>query len=162
MFHSTASHGGFKLDAMRNAAFPTALRLAGGWYEEDGDWARVAAGFPALFTDREKASADRTLRYWEPDAWEAIHERLLERHESFTRARQCFLAEHAADWVVISAVRSDRFPGQVETLASLGGLRGQGVERRFLVPCGEYAPGRHGFVIDPGRHKALPDDRGGA
>ena len=156
VFHSTASHGGFKLDRARNAALHTALRIVGGWYEEDGDWARVAASYPDLFTDRERASADRTLRDWEPDAWEAIHGRRLEQHESLMRDRQHFLAAHAADWVVIAAIRSDRFPGEIETVATLGGKRGPVNERRFLVSCEEYQPGRHGFVIDSGRHEALP------
>ncbi len=155
VFHSTASHGGFKLGAKRNAALHPALRLAAGWYEEDGDWARVAAGYPDLFTDRERASADRTLRDWGPDIWEAVHGRPLLRHESLMRDRQCFLAEHAADWIVISAVRSDRFPGQVEPVATLGGKRGPVAERCFLVPCGEYEAGRHGFVVDASRHGAL-------
>ncbi len=75
VYHSTASHGGFKLDRARNAALHPALRIKGGWYEEDGDWARVAVGYPDLFTDREQASADRMLREWEPDAWEAVHGR---------------------------------------------------------------------------------------
>ena len=157
-FHSTASHGGFKLDAKRNGALHPALRLPGGWYEEDGDWARVAAGYPDLFTDRERASADRTLRDWEPDAWEAVHGRTLARHESLMRDRQHFQAEHAADWIVISAVRSDRFPGEVETVATLGGKRGSVAERRFRVPCDEYRPGPHGFVIEPARHAVLPHE----
>lgn len=154
--HSTASHGGFKLDAKRNAAMPPALRVTGGWYEEDGEWAKVALGCPDLFTDREKASADRTLRDWYPDAWEAVHGRTLLPEESFQRDRERFEREHAEDWVVISAVGSKRHPGQVETFATLGGRRlPQTPERHFLVPDDEYAAGRHGFVIDLDRHEEI-------
>lgn len=152
LFHSTASHGGFKLDRVRNAGLHPALRIKGGWYEEDGDWARVAVGYPDLFTDREKAQADRTLRDWEPDAWEAVHGRLLTPEESFIRDREQFERDHALDWVVISAVRSDRYPGFVETIATIGGRRDAAETNRYLVPIDEYSAGRHGFVIDPGRY----------
>lgn len=155
VFHSTAGHGGFKLDRAHNAAMPPALRLAGGWYEEDCDWARVAIGYPDLFTDREKASADRTLRDWFPDAWEAVHGRKLTAAESFMRDRQAFEREHGQDWIVISAVRSKDHPGHVEAIASLGGQRGGVATRVFLVPAGDYAIGRHGFVIDPSRHREI-------
>ena len=36
---STASHGGIKLDRKRNAEVPEYMRTAGGWYEEDCEWA---------------------------------------------------------------------------------------------------------------------------
>src|SRR3546814_21104401 len=57
VFHSTASHGGIKLDRARNMAMPGVLRVAGGWYEEDCEWAKVAIGFPDLFTDYERCHA---------------------------------------------------------------------------------------------------------
>ena len=154
--HSTASHGGFKLDRARNAALHLALRVRGGWYEEDGDWARVAVGYPDLFTDWEKEQADRTLRDWEPDAWEAVHGRMLTPQESFTRDRERFERDHAGDWVVIAAVRSQQHSGFVETTATIGGRRDVRERRQFLVPDAEYAAGRHGFVIDPARHRSTP------
>lgn len=154
--HSTASHGGFKLDRARNVGLHPALRIKGGWYEEDGDWARVAVGYPDLFTDREKELADRTLRDWEPDAWEAVHGRMLSADESLTRDRQRFEREHADDWVVISAVTSKQHPGFVETIATIGGRRDGSATRAWLVPAHEYRAGRHGFVIHPARHAPLP------
>lgn len=156
VFHSTASHGGFKLDRARNAGLHPALRIKGGWYEEDGDWARIAHGYPDLFTDQEKAQADRTLRDWAPDAWEAVHGRALTADTSFTRDREQFERDHAGDWVVIAAVRSDRYPGFVETIATIGGRRERERTRSFLVSDDDYAPGRHGFVIDSGRHEEMP------
>ena len=156
VFHSTASHGGFKLDRARNLAMPSALRIAGGWYEEDGDWARVAAGYPDLFTYREQASADRILRDWCPDAWEAIHGRTLSPGESFTRERDEFTRRHASDWVVVSARTSKTHPDCVEVIASMGGRRDASETRAFLVPAEEYADrGRHGFVIAPQRHPEI-------
>lgn len=155
VFHSTASHGGFKLDRARNAGLHLGLRIKGGWYEEDGDWARVAIGYPDLFTDRERALADRTMRDWEPDAWEAIHGRVLTPDESFVRDREQFEREHAQDWVVIAAIRSTTQPGFVETIATIGGRRDGSERHSYLVPAEQYSAGRHGFVIDPGRHSRL-------
>ena len=154
-FHTTAGHGGFKLDRVRNAALHPALRVPGGWFEEDCEWAKVAIGFPELFTDREKTSADRMLKDWSPDAWEAVHGRRLLPEESFQRDREHFEREHAGDWVVIAAVRSDRYPGFVETVAIIGGRRELGEQRNFLVANDEYGAGRHGFVIDPTRHRSI-------
>ncbi|EZP69565.1 hypothetical protein BV96_04105 [Sphingomonas paucimobilis] len=157
VFHSTDSHGGFKLDRARNAALHPVLRIKGGWYEEDGDWARIAAGYPDLFTDREKVTADKILRDWAPDAWEVLHGRALTAEESFTRDRERFQREHAEDWVVISALRSDRYPGFVESVAAIGGRRDGSTSRGYLVPVDEYSAGRHGFVIDPERHRMMAD-----
>lgn len=155
IFHSTSSHGGFKLDALRNSAMPPALRLFSGWYEEDGDWARVATGFPELFTDEEKVMAERILRDWMPDAWESIYGHPLAPDQSFTRDREHFQRVNATNWVVISASRSTKYAGEIEALASIGGARDRGERRTFLVPSASYAPGRHGFVIDPQRHPRI-------
>lgn len=151
--YDTASHGGFLLDEERNARMHPALRLPEGWYEEDCDWALVATGYPDLFTDKEKRSADKMLRDWHPDAWEAVHGRSLERSESFARDREGFERDHAADWVVVSATQSPAHQGDVIGIASLGGRGGNVPTRSFLIPGDEYARGRHGFVIDPARHR---------
>lgn len=69
--HSTASHGGFHLTPERNLEMCDALRNVDGWYEEDGEWAKVAETFPDLFTARERKQASRTLCNDYPDYWEA-------------------------------------------------------------------------------------------
>ena len=46
---STASHGGIKLSAERNAQMPDYMRNEDGWYEEDSERARVAVVFPDAF-----------------------------------------------------------------------------------------------------------------
>ena len=154
VFHSTASHGGFKLDRARNAAMPPLLRLKGGWYEEDAEWAMVAAAFPALFTERENALADRTLKNSWPDVWEGLNGRTLAPGESQARDRELFEREHAADWIAVAAVQSYRHAGMVEATATVGGRREGGQMRHFLVPAAEYTPGPHGFVINLERHVA--------
>ena len=154
--HTTAGHGGFELAPEQNDRVHLLLRSSSGFYEEDAEWAAVAQALPGLFTGYERRLADETLRNHWPDAWEAIHGRSLQPGESRARDRQIFERQHAADWIVISAVSSDRLPGFVETMATPGGQRGLGVERRhFLVPSAEYEPGLFGFVIDPTRHRDL-------
>ncbi|OHT20092.1 hypothetical protein BHE75_02086 [Sphingomonas haloaromaticamans] len=155
VFHSTASHGGFKLDRARNAKMPAALRVAGGWYEEDAEWSKVAAGFPHLFTAYERRHAEKTLRDYYPNCWEAIHGRFLKPGESVENDRRLFHQKHRQDWVVVSAIHSKDHPDMTDCIARLGGRRDHGHERRFLVPSREYVVGRFGFVIDEVRHKEV-------
>jgi hypothetical protein len=75
--------------------------------------------------------------------------------EEKSHARDCreFEKRHHSDWVVIAALNSDHPPGLVECIATLGGIRGEVGERRFLVPRSDYVTGRHGFIIDPLNHQ---------
>lgn len=151
--HSTAGHGGFKLSAERNRKVHPMLRATGGWYEEDECWAIVAITFPHLFTSLERRHAERTIKDFWPDAWEAIFGTILGPGESRTKDQRTFETEHANDWIVVSAITSDQQKGFVECIATKGGKRGAGIEeRRILVPTDEYYIGRFGFVIDPDRH----------
>lgn len=151
--HSTAGHGGFKLSAERNRKVHSMLRAAGGWYEEDAEWAIVAFTFPHLFTALERRHAERTMKNSFPDAWEAITGAILAPGESHTKDRSAFEAEHATDWIVVSAITSEQVKGFVECIATPGGKRDAGTEeQRFLVPSAEYDIGRFGFVIDLDRH----------
>lgn len=153
VFHSTSGHGGFHLAAERNAKVHPLLRAGGGWYEEDAAWAAVASAWPNLFTGLEQRQAEETLRHSWPDAWEAIHGRVLRPGEFRSRDVEAFARLHADDWVVISAIYSDHRPGFTEVVATRGGRRDQQAEeRRFLVPSAEYTAGSFGFVIDAVRH----------
>ena len=152
--HSTPSHGGFQLDAARNALVHPAYRNLDGCYEEDSQWSKVAAAFPDLFTSFERRCADETLRNWEPDAYERVHGVSLAPGKSHVKDDRCFKQVHAADWIVISALRSTQRPGFVDCVATIGGKRDGTQERHFLVPSSEYEVGRFGFVIDPARHAA--------
>lgn len=151
--HSTAGHGGFHLSPERNGEVHPMLGSRTGWYEEDAEWAVVALTFPQLFTSYERKCADRTIRDSWPDAWETIFGRTLAPRESHEKDRRAFEREHAADWVVVSAITSDHHPGFVEVIATIGGKRGAGEERRYLVPSAEYRVDRFGFVVDPSRHR---------
>jgi hypothetical protein len=161
VFHATAGHGGFHLIPERHARIHPALRSADGDYEEDCDWAAVAQALPDLFTDFEKASAERSILDWMPDAWEAIHGRTLESGESREKDRAAFHRAHAGDWIVVSAIRSDHSPGFTEVVATIGGRYEAAAERRrFLVPNVEYGTngGPFGFVIDESRHRRLVNE----
>lgn len=153
-FHSTAGHGGFHLSVERNAKVHPLLRAADGFYEEDECWAIVAITFPHLFTAFERRCAERSVKDSFPDAWESITGTLLQPGESRRKDERAFYRNHAGDWIVISAIRSDQHPGFTEVVATRGGKRERGAdERRFLVPSGEYSVGRFGFVIDEARHR---------
>ncbi|MBY2918441.1 hypothetical protein HF206_30730 [Rhizobium leguminosarum] len=154
VLHSTVSHGGFHLDENANAAVHALFRNDGEFYEEDCEWAKVAHAFPQLFTAYERRLADRTLRDTYPDAYERVMSVTLKDGQSHIRDRQEFEKRHRNDWVVIAALNSDHKPGFVECIATLGGIRGETGERRFLVPGADYVSGRHGFVIDPLKHEA--------
>ncbi|MER9519455.1 hypothetical protein NKI44_19250 [Mesorhizobium sp. M0614] len=152
--HSTAGHGGFHLSAERNRKVHQMLRANDGWYEEDCHWAAVAQAFPQLFTDFERACAEKSIRDWYPDAWEAIHGRVLEPGQSAKKDERAFFERHTDDWMVVSAIRSGHQLGFTEVIATPGGRRGPGTEeRRFLVATDEYHVGRFGFVIDVARHR---------
>ena len=150
--HSTAGHGGFHLDATRNALVDPRWRDAGGWYEEDSQWAVVAATFPELFTTYERSCADDTLRHCEPDAYEAIFGIVLEPGQSRVKDERAFKRDHASDWIVVAAITSSHQTGLVECVATQGGDRSSRDEKRFLVSAAEYEIGPFGFVIDPIRH----------
>ena len=156
VFHSTSGHGGFHLSPERNARVHPLLREAGGWYEEDAAWAAVATAWPDLFTALERRQAEETLRHSWPDAWEAIHDRVLRPGESRARDAEAFARLHADDWVVISASYSDHRPGFTEVVATRGGRRDPAAEERhFLIPSADYEVGPFGFVIDEARHGRL-------
>ena len=153
--HVTASHGGFHLSPERNAQVHASLRSDDCFYEEDCCWAAVAITFPDLFTGYERRIADATCKTWQPDAWETIHGVALAPGQSHVKDRRTFERDHAGDWVVISALRSDHQDDMMEVIATRGGQRGAGVEeRRYLVPSSEYEVGRYSFVIDDTRHQA--------
>lgn len=105
---ATAGHGGFKLSADRNRKVHPMLRAAGGWYEGDECWAIVAFTFPHLFTALERRYAERTIKDSWPDAWEAIFGTILEPGESRRKDQRAFEMAHANDWIVVSAITSER------------------------------------------------------
>jgi len=80
VFYSTAGHGGFHLNAERNAQvrseFKTGDNLmdlrSEGWYEEDCDAAIVIFTFPEFFSPERYILAVESLKSWHKDAWLSI------------------------------------------------------------------------------------------
>lgn len=153
----TPRHGGIKLSRKANGLIPHQFRSPNGWYEEDcKQWIVVLFGgvvAPGAFDADRVARADKIVRTWYPDAYESHFGVKVQPHESHVIRRQIFEAENAKRWVVISATGT---PGVVICTATLGGIRGDVKERKFLVPDSEYGK-RHecGFVIDENVHKAI-------
>ncbi|MTH94730.1 hypothetical protein [Roseibium sp. RKSG952] len=167
--YDTPGHGGFKVSDGRNKLIPTPYRNDNGWYEEDSEWAKVAATFPEHFTSFEIKEARKTLINSLPDEYEAVTGEEILPGQSYVRDKQIFKRENAENWVVISALSSDEHEGMVECIATMGGKRSgyyNGVEvtveeREFLVPDAEYGErSRFGFVIDEARHESVSTSAG--
>jgi hypothetical protein len=158
---STAGHGGIKLSRQMNAKMPKQLRREGGWYEEDCEAALVVLGFPEHFTRTQLDDAERSVKNWFPAAYEAYTGTVIPSSESFTKRNQEFAEATKTNWVVVAAWGSWQKgvpAGMVGTLATMGGIRGAGEEKHFLVPEDEYQKrSPFGFIIDPSRHQEVAD-----
>jgi hypothetical protein len=163
-FITTPGHGGLKLSRALNAKMPHYLRNAGGWYEEDCDWAKPFCVFekeilatPGIhvshITAIQKEYHKKMLRGNCPDEFERFYGVTLKPGESYARDRANFEKAHANDFVVISALRHPN-KDLVTCIATIGGSRKSGIEERtYLVPKEEYANrDQFGFVIDEYRH----------
>lgn len=77
--YSTASHGGYFLNAAANAYVAPQLKKSTfggqglkGWYEEDCDWAIVVFTYPQHFDQEHLKAAKETLERHHTDAWNRI------------------------------------------------------------------------------------------
>jgi hypothetical protein len=176
---STASHGGIRLSAERNAQVPDYMRRDSGWYEEDCEWsipfcvfeAEIGAGCSDDCTQKtlKEGKHRETLRNWYPDEFERLYCVTALPGESFKKDERAFYARHADDWLVRAAYGDckEGVPkGMVKVVATRGGnpVNDAGLERRFLVPAAEYNLGlgnrddpTFGFVIDLARHQEVRD-----
>jgi len=159
---STAGHGGVKVPRALNAKIDASVRRKGGWYEEDIDWAIVAATFPEHFDEKTRESALSTLRNWHADFYEKLTGEKLTPANSRQRAEEAFEKETADKWVVISACgdwKTGVPKGMVEVFATLGGKRTSAdhqAGRTFLVTAEEYDKRTSfGFVVDESRHQEV-------
>lgn len=83
VFYSTPSHGGYHVSPALNRTMPESLRIDGGWYEEDCDWARVPLAFPGHFQPETLEEARACLRAWCPRAYERFYGVTLKPGESY-------------------------------------------------------------------------------
>ena len=161
----TPGHGGIKLSPAVNRRMPDYMRLKGGWYEEDCEWAMVyvamaadlrVAGRDADFDGRAEQAVS-TLRNYYPDAYERFFGETIPPGESYAKDERIFKARHANDLIVVSAVTSKTRKGFVETTATVGGARGFNDARTFFIPSADYeGRERFGFVIDdPAKYEEI-------
>ena len=155
-FVSTPSHGGFKLDRRNNARMPLCFRKAGGWYEEDCEWAMVAVVFEAHFKEHLEQAKCTIKNYW-PDKWEAFSGEKLKLKDSCVLRELEFERVHADDYVAVSAVgdwHKDVPKGKVGVCATKGGKRDFGAMKSsvefFLVDSKDYdLREQFGYVVKP-------------
>lgn len=162
----TSGHGGFKLDRERNAMVHHAWRKAGGWYEEDCEWARVALTFPEHFTEKECEHATSTAKRYTPDEYTAVTGTAVTLEESSVLRERAFRAAFA-DKYVARSVWGDWHAavpkGFVGVYATLGGANTAPMVHEgkyFLVTEAEYgARGEFGFVVDETKHQRWAGER---
>ena len=176
--YTTGSHGGYWLSPARVASMPQGLRPAqnldsdgGAWLEEDQEWAIVELAFPQHFDSKNQESAQRLLKDWMPEIWEAWTGEKLTPETSFTRRREEFFQKHQNAQVVTGAFGSwhKLVPkGKIGVVAMTGGRPPNGMltapETYWLVDENEYVealkrPANVGyFVVDPTRHRPWPQE----
>ncbi len=158
---TTASHGGFLLEPETNARVPACLRNAGGAYEEDTEWSKVAFTFPHLFTRFERADARKLLIGSYPDEYQSLTGETVATADSAVLRLRAFYAENGHRYIGLTATPSDS--GTVVVSAVIGGSRARqagtaGPAKRFRVDAVEYGKSRgFGFVIDLSRHPEVTD-----
>ena len=165
-FYSTASHGGFRVDAAFLSTMPEYMRDdctgSAEWFEEDCAWSMVATCFPDLFDEYDRQKAKETLANTYPDEYEKFYGVVLQPGESHTKDDRQFHAEHANDYLPLSAFGDwhEKVPkGQVGVFAGRGGRRSNGGYpddcKWFLVPDEEYRGGK--MVLSHGEECFYPE-----
>lgn len=163
-FVGTPGHGGLKLIASLNAKMPKIIRSPGGWYEEDLAYNWVIVAFPELvergLLNGTLENAHQTLRDWFPTEYEKVFGVKLTSSQSRELRKNLFKAEHANDWVAVSAETKSSWNPQIPDQVVLVTCQPAGIAhhrdaptRRFLVPRGDYNnPSLRtpiGFICDP-------------
>lgn len=147
-FITTASHGGFKLDRQRNAQVPACLRRAGGWYEEDVEYAIVYLIFGLGASSGELEYYKQVIKDHWPEAWEQYSGEKLELKDSRVLREKDFLLQNQNNYIACSAM-GDWHPkvpkGMVGIIARKGGVPG-GEEKCVLVTEEVY---RGNYVVQP-------------
>lgn len=164
---STPGHGGVKLNRTRNAQVPKYMRMPGGWYEEDCEWAIPAIVFKSEFETYENylyemhkdngypkqnvyEMAIRSLKDWNPESYERYFNVKLQEGESYKHDKEIFHERHKNDYVVVSAITNKVNESMVDCTATLGAQRHVGTPvKHFLIPSEEYNKrSPFGYVVD--------------
>ncbi len=148
---STASHGGIKLDRIRNALIPEAARIPGGWYEEDCDYAIpvVALG---LDSETRRDAARQSIRRWQsPEIVRAVLGEDADPEVNLKLQDMAFRVASEGRMVVVSALTSKASPGMVIAYAVRGGR----------TPSGAYASEERGYFLVTAERYAARNATGG-
>jgi hypothetical protein len=149
---STAGHGGIKVPAALNRRVHEAWRQAGGWYEEDCEWAIVALTFPELFAGHIEA-AESSARNYFPDEYTAATGKAVPVAESYTLRKRAFEASTADAFVVTSAFGDWHEAVPAGMVGVVARRKSDDARATFLLPEEDYQTrGEDGFVIDEARH----------
>jgi len=163
-FYGTPSHGGFKIPKKLNNQIPEYMRNENGWYEEDCEWSiPVVVG---IFPSENRISAlDGALHTFKQYFWQE-YERfvnvVIPEGESWSKDEFLFIERNKNNYVVVSAVNSDRFKEMVECYAIRGGRNHDGQyasndEIHILIPEHEYDKRDRLFVVkDPEKYQKCP------
>lgn len=147
--YSTASHGGFKVDPATLKMMPAALRIAGGWFEEDCNASLVVVAFPDRFPSEHVEIAMRDLKNLFPDRYTAWTGKALDLSESFTLRERAFVARTSNDFVARSAWGSGQGDVPIGSVGVIAWRSATNEEAGFLVPADAYERrGEFTYVVD--------------
>lgn len=146
-FHTTACHGGFKLDRNRNAQVPVVFRNPGGWYEEDCEANKVVICFPQHFKPEEVESAHKSVKNWFPDEYEKHFNIIINTDASIVKRERIFRAENVDNFVVIAAWGDWHPKVPKDSVVVLAKKRSTGESKYFMVNDEEYKNRDVNFVI---------------
>lgn len=156
---TTPGHGGMLVDEKLNQAVRI-HRNTSGWYEEDCEWCipwlylmeYIAKHNPDEFRKAKDSAAD-TCANWYPYIYKEIFGRLPPVEKSMKLREEKFLDKHQEDFVVFSAINSERHNGMVECWTVMlrdnySEVRSQ-KEFQALVPSEKYEKRDfNGYVLD--------------
>lgn len=159
----TPGHGGYKLDRFTNSRVNAAWRKAGGWYEEDAEWAIVALTFQhdAGFSADNVANAHATAKKCYPDEYTEVYGVPVTPEESpvlrmrLARAAAVGKLHMTCAW---GEWATNVPPGFVGVHARLDGTttpEDPSGDRYFLVSREEYDARGEILVVDPARHREI-------
>jgi hypothetical protein len=168
-FHSTPSHGGFRVPEqiakrripeyiLGNVAEYDELQQCY-WFEEDCAACIVMLFFDEFFEDTELQNAKRTFAnyYWR--LYEIYYGVTLDTGESYSKDRETHRETHYDDYVTATAYGSwhDKCPDGFVILRTIRASTQD--EKYFLVPREDYRKyqrrTRTGFVIDLDKHREI-------
>ncbi len=148
-FYSTSSHGGFKVDSSTLKMMPAALRIDGGWFEEDCDSSLVVVAFPDRFPPDQVELALRDIKNLYPDRYTEWMGQTLDPSESFTFRERVFVASTAKDFVARTAWGSWHDDVPAGSVGVIAWHSSTNEEAGFLVPEDAYERrGEFGYVVD--------------